>query len=234
MDKAKRKKEKSRFIIWVEYIFFMMFYKVLEYLPLAWSMKISSNLIKLLCIVDRRHFKRIVLHIIYSGIETDPQKAKALARANLGEFGKLLVEIAQIKKRFSVDKIRRCGSQAAWKIFDEGTDGKKQLVYGVWETGSKVNGKVLATSESYEAYFVEGNILYALNADKKLVRLTLDFGTTETAKDTIIKDEVTVTVGDNLKAEIVGDYLYYFVETKTTDDNGNEIKTMNLTSVKVK
>ena len=143
MDKAKRKKEKSRFLIWVEYIFFLMFYKVLEYLPLAWAMKISSNLMKLLCIVDRRHFKRIVLHIIYSGIETDPQKAKALARANLGEFGKLLVEIAQIKKRFSVDKIRRCGSQAAWKIFDEEINGKKQFIlasahYGNWEVAGTV------------------------------------------------------------------------------------------------
>ena len=143
MDKAKRKKEKSRFLIWVEYIFFLMFYKVLEFLPLAWAMKISSSLMKLLCVIDRRHCGRTVRHIIYSGIETNPEKAKALARANFGEFGKLLVEIAKIRQCFSIDKVQRCGSQEAWRLFDEGMDGKKQLIlvsahYGNWEVAGTV------------------------------------------------------------------------------------------------
>ena len=143
MSKTKVKKEKSRFLIWVEYIFFLMFYKVLEFLPLAWAMKISSSLMKLLCVIDRRHCGRTVRHIIYSGIETNPEKAKALARANFGEFGKLLVEIAKIRQCFSIDKVQRCGSQEAWRLFDEGMDGKKQLIlvsahYGNWEVAGTV------------------------------------------------------------------------------------------------
>ena len=143
MSKTKVKKEKSRFLIWVEYIFFLMFYKVLEFLPLAWAMKISSSLMKLLCVIDRRHCGRTVRHIIYSGIETNPEKAKALARANFGEFGKLLVEIAKIRQCFSIDKVQRCGSQEAWRLFDEGMDGKKQLIlvsahYGNWEVAGTI------------------------------------------------------------------------------------------------
>ena len=150
MNKTKRKKEKNRFVIWVEYIFFLMFYKVLEYLPLAWAMKISSTLMKLLCIIDRRHTGRTVRHIIYSGIETDIKKAKALARANFGEFGKLLVEIAKIKKCFSIDKIHRCGSPAAWMIFDKGRNGSKQFIlvsahYGNWEVAGTVISQLTET-----------------------------------------------------------------------------------------
>ena len=150
MSKTKVKKEKSRFLIWVEYIFFLMFYKVLEFLPLAWAMKISSSLMKLLCVIDRRHCGRTVRHIIYSGIETNPEKAKALARANFGEFGKLLVEIAKIRQCFSIDKVQRCGSQEAWRLFDEGMDGKKQLIlvsahYGNWEVAGTVVAQLTGT-----------------------------------------------------------------------------------------
>lgn len=114
-----------------------------------------------------------------------------------------------------------------------GKDSDTELVYFVWENAAKVNSKVLASTKGYTPYFVDGDILYAIDNNKKLVRLTLDFGATETAKDTIIKDEVTVSVGAGLNPEKVGNYLYYYTETKTTDDNGNEISVWNLQSVRV-
>ena len=138
MGKTKVKKEKSRFVIRMEYFFFLIFYKVLEYLPIKLAMAFSSNLMKLVYFIDRRHTERTISHIMYAGFETDLRKAKALARANFGEFGKLLVEIAKIKKLFSMDKIHRCGSPEAWKMLDEGLNGNKQFIlvsghYGNWE-----------------------------------------------------------------------------------------------------
>ena len=143
MGNEKRKKEKSRFVIRLEYIFFLMLYKMLEFLPLSLAMALGSNLMKLLYYFDRRHTRRTIDHIIYSGVETDPEKAAALARANYGEYGKLLVEIAKMKKEFSIEKVRRCGSEKAWKFFDEGYNGKKQFIlvsahYGNWEAAGTV------------------------------------------------------------------------------------------------
>lgn len=108
-----------------------------------------------------------------------------------------------------------------------------ELIYVVWEDGSKITSKILATTKGYVPYFVDGDILYALNADKKLVRLTLDNGATETAKDTLVSDTVTVEIGAGLTPEKIGDYLYFYTETKTTDANGNEISTWNINSIKL-
>ena len=113
------------------------------------------------------------------------------------------------------------------------TSGQTQLVYFVWEGGAKVTSKILATNKGYTPYFTDGNILYALDNNKKLVKLTLDDGATETAKDTVIIDKVTISVGGGLNPEIVGDYLYFYVETKTTDKNGNSISTWDIQSVKL-
>ena len=82
MGKTKVKKEKSRFVIRMEYFFFLIFYKVLEYLPIKLAMAFSSNLMKLVYFIDRRHTERTISHIMYAGFETDLRKAKALARAN--------------------------------------------------------------------------------------------------------------------------------------------------------
>ena len=143
MGNEKRKKDKSCFVIRLEYVFFLMLYKTLEFLPLSLAMALGSNLMKLLYYFDRRHTRRTIDHIIYSGVETDPEKAAALARANYGEYGKLLVEIAKMKKEFSLDKVRRCGSEKAWKLFDEGYNGKKQFIlasahYGNWEIAGTI------------------------------------------------------------------------------------------------
>ena len=144
MDNKKRKKEKSRLAIRIEYLFFLMFYKTLEILPLPWMMKFASGAMKLLSMIDRRHTQRTIRHIMYAGIETDPGKAAAFARANFGEFGKLLVEIAQAKKLFSLDRMHRCGSPKAWEMIDENTgpSGKQFILvsahYGNWEIAGSV------------------------------------------------------------------------------------------------
>jgi KDO2-lipid IV(A) lauroyltransferase len=169
MGKEKRKKEKSRFVIRLEYIFFLMLFKTLELLPLSWAMPLGSCLMKLLFYLDRRHARRTIGHIMYSGVETDPRKAAVLARANFGEFGKLLVEIAKIKKEFSIEKVRRCGSERAWKFFIEGYNGKKQFIlasahYGNWEVAGTImadilNGKIASLMRGFSNPLIGDRIL---------------------------------------------------------------------------
>lgn len=112
-------------------------------------------------------------------------------------------------------------------------DGKKQLVYVLWRTTAKVEGKVLATTEGNVPIAQVGNTLYVRNKSKVLMRYTLDSGSTQSEDDAKIKDTTSVEIGAKLSAEVIGDYLYYYTETKTTDDNGNEISIWEMTSLKI-
>lgn len=111
--------------------------------------------------------------------------------------------------------------------------GQKKYQYVLWENNVKVGGKILNSSEKYQTITQVGDYIYAINEKNQIVKLALDYGNTEDGTKTAISDKVTVAVGDYLKPEIVGDYMYFYVETKTTDANGNEISTWNLDSVKL-
>lgn len=112
-------------------------------------------------------------------------------------------------------------------------DGEKQLVYVLWRTTAKVEGKVLSTTEGNVPIAQVGNTLYVRNKSKVLMRYTLDSGSTQSEDDAKIKDTTSVEIGAKLSAEVIGDYLYYYTETKTTDDNGNEISIWEITSLKI-
>ena len=114
------------------------------------------------------------------------------------------------------------------------TSGYKNFVYARWVNGAKVEGKILNTSEKCVAYAEKNGVLYATNDSNAIVKLALDSGETESDEATKFVEIGTLTVGNALTAEIIGDYIYYFTETKTTDDNGNELKTWNLQTKKIK
>lgn len=182
MDNIRHKKAKSRGIIRLEYLFFLMFYKTLEWMPLAFSMKMASSSLKLLFFIDRRHAQRTIRHIMYSGLETDPVKAKKLALANFAEFGKLLVEIAKIRKLYSLDKVRFSGSENARKIFFD-KDGKRQFIlasahYGNWEVAGSLlaeagNISIVSLMRSFANPLIGEKILsHRSNANHELVDKT--------------------------------------------------------------
>ena len=135
----KNKKTKSAVRIWVEYILFIGLFQLLEILPMPLAMFMASKLFRVLSYLDIRHRQRTISHIIYSGVETDPAKAKALANVNFEELGKLLVEMAKMKKMYSFDRFTLTGSEIARNLV-AGTkdDCPQQFIfvtahYGNWE-----------------------------------------------------------------------------------------------------
>ena len=112
-------------------------------------------------------------------------------------------------------------------------EGEKQLVYILWKTTAQVEGKVLHTAEGNTPLFQVGDTLYVKTSSNSILRLTLDSGATEDEEKVKIKEVAVVEVGEGLRPEIIGNYLYYYAETKTTDDFGNEIKTWNIKAIKV-
>lgn len=114
------------------------------------------------------------------------------------------------------------------------TEGYKNFVYARWVNGAKIEGKVLNSADSFVAYAERNGVLYASNSDKAIVKLNLDSLSTQSNDDTKFIDSAILSIGDKLNVEIIGDYIYYFTETKSTDDNGNKLTTWNLNVEKLK
>ena len=100
----KKKRPKSKFRIWLEYMPFALMYHTLRALPLKWSYGFSSLLLRLLFRFDRLHSRRSVQHILHSGIVADRREARKLAKRAFVEAGKLLPEIAKSDLLFRQEK----------------------------------------------------------------------------------------------------------------------------------
>lgn len=114
------------------------------------------------------------------------------------------------------------------------TEGYKNFVYVRWVNGAKIEGKILNSSDSFVAYAEKNGVLYATNSDKAIVKLNLDSLETQSKEEIKFLDSATLKIGDNLTIEIIGENIYYFTETKSTDDNGNNITTWDLNVSKLK
>ena len=133
------KKEKSMFHLKVEYLLFLVLYKVLNILPFSLALKTAEKLTRLLFYIDKKHARRTVNNILYAGVESDPEKARSLALDNFGEYGKLLAEIVNMKKMYTLDKMTLCAPEETLDIISpERNSGSRQVIlavahYGNWE-----------------------------------------------------------------------------------------------------
>ncbi|MBQ7206636.1 MAG: lysophospholipid acyltransferase family protein [Lentisphaeria bacterium] len=139
MSQAKRKKNKSRIVVWLEYFFFSILCRILELLPMRRASALAAGLTRLLFYADLRHARRTVRHIMYAGVESDPRKAKKMAVASFGEFGKLLAEIVKMPQMYSLDRVRISAPENTLDIISpERNPGSRQIIlavahYGNWE-----------------------------------------------------------------------------------------------------
>ena len=133
------KKEKSKFRIYLEYIPFRILYALLHVLPIRWGTALVTPLVALLYLVDRRHARRSVEHILHAGITDDRAEAVRIARRSYREFGKLLVEIVKMDQLYSQARIAAGGSEEALDLVTpERNPGSRQVIivtahFGNWE-----------------------------------------------------------------------------------------------------
>ncbi len=106
-----RHKEKSKVMIYLEYIPFYLLYKLLHLLPLKTGYALSGLLFRLLYLVDRKHCRRSIQHMIHAGMAADEQEARRMTLASLREFSKLLVEIVKMDQLYSPERITLSGNQ---------------------------------------------------------------------------------------------------------------------------
>ncbi len=98
-------KKKSTFRIYAEYVPFCVLYGILHALPLSVGYALSGFLFRLLFLVDIRHRRRTIQHVIHAGLYTDLREARRFALKSYLEFAKLFVEIVKMDQLYSKEKI---------------------------------------------------------------------------------------------------------------------------------
>ena len=136
--KHKSKKQKSIIIIWIEYILFLLLYHTVRIIPLKMAYAISISLFKLLYLVDGRHRRRSIQHIMHAGVKNNKKEAAVLAQASFASFAKLLVEIIKSDQYYSRDKMNIRGNQRTIDyLLDKNAKQHNVILvtahYGNWE-----------------------------------------------------------------------------------------------------
>ena len=100
---------------------FLLLYGVLRLLPLKCGYTLVAPLISLLFLVDRRHARRSVQHILHAGITDDRAEARRLARRSYREFGKLLEKLNEYEDMTpeEIQEVARLQGEYAAKAFKE-------------------------------------------------------------------------------------------------------------------
>ena len=112
MSDKRAKHQKSAVRINLEYLPFLLLYRLLHRLTLKQAYHLSAALFALLYWVDGKHRRRAIDHVLHAGIAADRRAAARLARKSFREFSKLLVEIVKMDQCYDPAKIRVAGSIA--------------------------------------------------------------------------------------------------------------------------
>lgn len=134
----KKHKKKSIIIIWIEFIPFILLYKLFRIFPLKTAYLINKIIFRLLFSIDRKHRKRSIQHIMHAGVRDNKKDAQILALASYYSFAKLLVEIIKSDQHYSPNKITVTGCQSTINraVTKNGDNINVILItahYGNWE-----------------------------------------------------------------------------------------------------
>ncbi len=134
----KKHKKKSIIVIWLEFIPFVMLYKLVRMLPLKFAYITNKAIFRALFFIDRKHSRRSIQHIMHAKVRDNKKAARDLALASYDSFAKLLVEIIKSDQCYTLDKLRVTGCQATIDraVTKHGDNINVILVtahYGNWE-----------------------------------------------------------------------------------------------------
>ena len=148
------RKPKSKFMIWVEYIPFMLLYKFVRLLPLKVAYAISSVLIAGAYYLDARHRNRTINHMLHAGIVKERKEAVKMAKRCYHEFSMLLAEIFKMDQCYDKAKITVTGPPESVREYYKATSEFKTHIlvvahYGNWEVAGHaycdLSGRTMAS-----------------------------------------------------------------------------------------
>lgn len=131
-------KEKTSFLIWLEFIPFLVLYYGIRLLPLHTAYFISRQLFKILFLIDRRHRQRSIDHLKHAGIAANDSQAYSMARNAYLNFSMLIVEMFKIDQHLDINKVSVSGDPDAIREVCQTSGGNTNVIivtahYGNWE-----------------------------------------------------------------------------------------------------
>lgn len=139
--RKRRKKQKNKFIIWVEFVFFMIFWGFQRILPLKAAYCFNKMLFRLLLTLDRKHRNRTIQHLMHAGVADNEQAAWQLAKKNYRHLGQLAAEtfkLDQLMTQENVNEVLKVNGTPETQKAVADPELKKPLIlvtahYGNWE-----------------------------------------------------------------------------------------------------
>lgn len=101
--------QRGKFRINLEYILFLVLYKLIRGISLHTAYLLSAQLFHLLYLGYPKYRRRAISHLLHAGVAKTPQETGRIARRSYQEFSRLLVEIVKCDQEFRLDKIRLVG-----------------------------------------------------------------------------------------------------------------------------
>lgn len=147
-------RNKSKIVIWAEYIPFLIFYQFVRMIPLKVAYAISSVLIKCVYYLDAKHRNRTINHMLHAGIVKDRKAAASLAKKCYHEFSMLLAEIFKMDQCYDKAKITVSGPpESVREYFAASAQFKTHILgvahYGNWEVAGHaycdLSGRTMAS-----------------------------------------------------------------------------------------
>ena len=105
-----------------------------------------------------------------------------------------------------------------------------KLIYTRWKDGVLIDSHTVTDSKDHTIILDHDGYIYTYTTSYKLTKL--DVSKTNEKAEEITKLTI-LNVGEQLKQEKIGDRLYFYTELKTTNADGIEISTWNISSVEI-
>lgn len=134
------KRKKNRFLINIEYLFFLLAMNAAKMLPLKLCYKIAELGGRIFYAFDFRHRNRVIQHLMHAGIVQDREAATRLGRKNFIHFAKVIVDIfvcRQFMKPENISEILRIDGPENSKELFFSENPKPAIIicahFGNWE-----------------------------------------------------------------------------------------------------
>lgn len=137
-------KKKNMLLAELEFIAVASLFRLIEAIPLSMAYGLSGVLAKLAFLVDAKHRRRTIDHLVHAGMVPDRHAAKAMAKRNFINIAKLGVEICKSKQFINADNIKDHVSLAGSPEAADLMFGKREHVialsphFGFWEFSAAI------------------------------------------------------------------------------------------------
>lgn len=145
---AHSKRCKPQWLLGLEFSGFYFLYTLIGSLSLKAGYRLGRILFSILFLLDARHRKRTIQHILHSGIAGNRAEAEKMARSSYEQFSRLLIEVVKARQLYVPERIAVTGDPEGGRFFlsRDGEPAPQMILitahYGNWEiAGSAIAEK---------------------------------------------------------------------------------------------